>query len=121
MATIESPVACKTMDRECATVRFIEWSLVYCLCVSGVQLTKEQAGSTRTGIVTDVRRSVTGRLIAVVCAAFYLGGVEFIVVLARAETTFSTLLVGFAGMTVVAVTMLVQSMAEKRKRRIEQR
>jgi xanthine dehydrogenase molybdopterin-binding subunit B len=98
------------------------------LCVSGVQLTKEQAGSTRTGIVTDVRRSVTGRLIAVVCAAFYLGGVEFIVVLARAETTFSTLLVGFAGMlvgfagmTVVAVTMLVQSMAEKRKRRIEQR
>ena len=88
-------------------------------------MTKEQAGSTRTGIVTGVRRSVTGRLIAVVCAAFYLGGVEFIVVLARAETTFSTLLVGFAGMlvgmTVVAVTMLVQSMAEKRKRRIEQR
>ena len=91
-------------------------------------MTKEQAGSTRTGIVTGVRESVTGRLIAIVCAAFYLAGVQFVVVPAGTDATFSTLLagfadmlVGFAGMTVVAVTVLVQSMAEKRKRRIEQR
>ena len=91
-------------------------------------MTKEQADSTRTGIVTGVRESVTGRLIAIVCAALYLAGVQFVVVPAGADATFSTLLVGFAGMlvgfagmTVVAVTMLVQSMAEKRKRRIEQR
>ena len=88
-------------------------------------MTKEQAGSTRTGIVTGVRRSATGSLLAIVCAAFYLAGAQLVVVPAGADATFSTLLVGFAGMlvgmTVVAVTMLVQSMAEKRKRRIEQR
>ena len=98
------------------------------MCVSGVQLAKEQAGSTRTGIVAGVRRSVTGSLLAIVCAAFYLAGVQLVVVPAGADATFSTLLVGFAGMlvgfaglTVVAVTMLVQCMAKKRKRRIEQR
>ena len=98
-------------------------------------MTKEQAGSTRTGIVTGVRRSATGSLLAIVCAAFYLAGAQLVVVPAGADATFSTLLVGFAGMlvgfagmlvgfagmTVVAVTMLVQCMAEKRKRRIEQR
>ena len=91
-------------------------------------MAKEQAGSTRTGIVTGVRRSATGSLLAIVCAAFYLAGAQLVVVPAGEAATFSTLLVGFAGMlvgfagmTVVAVTMLVQSMAEKRKRRIEQR
>lgn len=116
------------MDSKCATIRFIERGLVNCLCVSGVQLTEEQAGSTRTGIVTCVREAVTGSLLTIDCAAFYLAGVQFIVVLAGADTTFSTLLVGFGGMlvgfadmTVVAVTMLVQSMAEKRNRCIKQR
>ena len=97
-------------------------------------MTKEQAGSTRTGIVTGVRRSVPDSLIntactvCTVCTAFYLAGVQLVVVPAGADATFSTLLVGFAGMlvgfagmTVVAVTMLVQCMAEKRKRRIEKR
>ena len=91
-------------------------------------MTKEQAGSTRTGIVTGVRRSVPDSLINTACTAFYLAGVQLVVVPAGADATFSTLLVGFAGMlvgfagmTVVAVTMLVQCMAEKRKRRIEKR
>ena len=81
--------------------------------------------------MTGVRRSVPDSLIntaCTVCTAFYLAGVQLVVVPAGADATFSTLLVGFAGMlvgfagmTVVAVTMLVQSMAEKRKRRIEKR